>query len=45
MNLTEKQIRDFQSLYKRNFNVELNDVDAIRKAINLIELFKTILKC
>ncbi len=40
MHLTDKQIQEFQELYKEKFGLELDKQDAIKKGIKLVLLVK-----
>jgi len=42
--LSEKQIKEFQDLYKRHFGKELSREQATEKAMNLLNLYKAIFK-
>lgn len=44
MELTQAQIRKFQTLYKEQFSVELSDEDAIEKGSALVMLLKQVYK-
>lgn len=43
MQLKDKQVQDFKALYKKHFNIELTDWEALDKWLNLLIHVKTIL--
>jgi len=40
--LPKKAIQEYKRLYKKRFNKELNDTEAIRRANNLVDLYKIV---
>ena len=42
--LPKKAIDEFKDIYKKEFNVDLPETEAIKKANNLIDLFKLLSK-
>jgi len=44
MNLSEKQIEDFQSLYREKFGEEITSVEAAERAMKLVLLFQAVYK-
>jgi hypothetical protein len=43
MQLTQKNLDDFKKIYKKNFNVDLIDKEALEKATSLLTLMKILL--
>ena len=41
--LTTKQLENFKELYLKHFNIKLNEVETLEKAITLLTLTKAIL--
>jgi len=44
MQLTDEQIIEFQTLYRKNFGVEIEKDEALEKALRLIRLIKVVSK-
>jgi hypothetical protein len=40
--ITEKALKEFKLIYKKEFSVDLSDQDALEKATQLLNLTKTI---
>ncbi len=43
MKLTEQQLKEFKTLYKKHFNIELTDQDALELWLILVNHIKIIL--
>lgn len=44
MILTDEQISEFQTLYRKNFGVEISRNEALEKGLRLIRLLEVVLK-
>lgn len=42
--ITEKALKEFKEIYKKEFNVALSDQDALEKATRLLNLIKAVYK-
>ena len=40
--ITEKALKEFKLIYKKEFNVDLSDQDALEKATQLLNLMKAV---
>lgn len=44
MQFSEKQIKDFQTLYKKHCNIDIDEKVAKKQGIRLIKLFKILIR-
>ncbi|MCE7936300.1 hypothetical protein DYH10_00695 [Candidatus Saccharibacteria bacterium CPR2] len=44
MQLTQNQIRKFQSIYKEHFSIDLSDEEAIEKGSQLVKILRKVYK-
>jgi hypothetical protein len=44
MGLTEKQVKEFQEIYKKEFGEEISYEKAYEKGTNLVQLFEAVFK-
>ncbi|MCP5004492.1 MAG: hypothetical protein GY941_11230 [Planctomycetes bacterium] len=44
MRLSEKQIADFQKLYKNRFGIEISQKEALEKGLSVLSMVKEIVK-